>query len=244
MDQQVESRPPERRRLPRVEEDRMQEILKGEILAGIAQVQSDQKTPEEVADKLAARWATAIKNSIKDPLTGGHNRAFGIEELDQEVNSRERQSSPLSFLMIDIDHFKQVNDAFGHPVGDEVLKKLVRELKDLQKKYSGLIDSRWGGEELVLIAPGFSIPEMVVIAKELGDWAYANLANIDGIDRTKRERVTLSMGLASYHTGDTPEDLVERVDQLLYQAKGQKDKPEKRNRLVVEGLEEEIIFGH
>lgn len=147
--------------------------------------------------------------SERDSLTGLYNRRVFMESLDEQIKAYKAFDQPFSVLMFDIDHFKSVNDTFGHLAGDDVLVSLAKKTSEVLRKYD--ICSRYGGEEFTVILPNTVLSEAIVVADRLRN-AIAELKV--SIDRT----ITVSIGVAQYH--DEPLDtLIKRVDDLLYKAK-------------------------
>lgn len=146
-----------------------------------------------------------------DELTGLPNRRRLGETLDERVADAQRYTRPVSVLLIDVDGFKQVNDTYGHDVGDRVLTELARALA-IELRSNDLL-GRWGGEEFLIIAPETTEGP----AHQLAERCRAALAEhvFAGIDHP----VTISVGVASYRPGDATRDLLKRVDDALYAAK-------------------------
>jgi len=103
--------------------------------------------------------------SITDPLTGIYNRRYFQEKLEEEIERVRRGGGVFSVVMFDIDHFKTINDQFGHQVGDTVLKTLVKIVKDRIRRIDIL--ARWGGEEFVLLLPNTTLENAKGLAEEL-----------------------------------------------------------------------------
>jgi len=154
--------------------------------------------------------------SVTDPLTGLANRRRLMARLQEEVQRARRYKTPLSVVMIDIDHFKDVNDTHGHAMGDEVLRNIGAMLN------AGLrttdLAARYGGEELTLVLPHTDIPAALQVAEGLRQ-KFAELDHVlDGVTIRK----TASMGLAARDgQGEMPnaEDLLKHADEALYRAK-------------------------
>ncbi len=148
--------------------------------------------------------------SVTDQLTGLYNRLKIDQALDTEIQRAQRTGQPLSVIMLDVDHFKKVNDAFGHQVGDQVLVTLA-ELLRLRTREIDIL-GRWGGEEFIVICPHTSMDGALSLAESLrstiGAHAFAGVKHISA-----------SMGVASYLAGDAGKDLVARADAALYAAK-------------------------
>ncbi|MQX37403.1 PAS domain-containing protein [Roseospira navarrensis] len=145
-----------------------------------------------------------------DGLTGLRNRQQGNRDLDQEAARAERMGTPLALVMIDVDHFKTVNDTLGHPGGDQVLREVSRRLKDRLREIDRL--ARWGGEEFVAILPGTDAAGALHLAETLR--AAMAEATLDGI-----APVTISLGVAVHRPGQSVAEWVTRADAALYAAK-------------------------
>lgn len=172
------------------------------------------------------------RENITDPLMGIYNRRFFSRRLVEEVSRSTRYDLPLSVLLIDIDHFKKVNDKFGHPTGDSVLVNLGQLL--LNKARNSDIVARYGGEELVIMTPNTPLPVAALLAERLRN-AIEKSVMVQPDEKHSREavRITVSMGVASLNSvnrdGDT---LIETADKALYRAKQLG-----RNRVVSDGEE-------
>lgn len=155
--------------------------------------------------------------SIIDPLTGLFNRRSMETVLEKEVSQAVRQQWPLSVIMIDIDHFKRVNDTFGHEAGDLVLQELGRHLMGSIRMED--VACRYGGEEFCLILPNSASENAQQRAEEMIG-AFKRLPlNYNGIAIGP---VTISAGVAAYPKhGSTPHDLLKASDNALYRAKSE-----------------------
>ena len=176
---------------------------------------------------LANQIAIAIENaelyqdSISDGLTGIYQRRYLDLRLKEEMHSAMRYQHPLSLMMLDVDHFKQVNDRFGHSTGDEVLKKLASIM--IQGTRLSDVVGRYGGEEFMIIVPHINQRDVEIVAERIRR-SIAN-CDINGI------RVTVSIGIA--HFDGRPDKveydrLLELADGALYEAK-----ETGRNKLVI-----------
>jgi diguanylate cyclase (GGDEF)-like protein len=147
--------------------------------------------------------------AITDPLTGLFNRWKFDDSLIGEMARARRYGTPLSLVLYDVDHFKQVNDIYGHKAGDDVLVRLSQVVSEGIRK-SDLL-ARWGGEEFVILAPGSAGPQTYQAALKLAK----------GIAQVRFDvgKVTCSFGVAEYVEGDTAESLMARADGALYLAK-------------------------
>ena len=174
---------------------------------------------EEENLQLTAANRALSEMSSRDALTGLYNRWYVIEKIDREINRSLRHGSPMSLLMIDIDHFKQINDAFGHLVGDEVLRSVGQVLKESCRIYD--VAGRYGGEEFCVLLPETKIDNTTPVAERIrqrlaasemhcGDRPIVVTASfgISGLDDLHRAQMSLS-----------PSVLIDRADRALYRAK-------------------------
>jgi diguanylate cyclase (GGDEF)-like protein len=148
--------------------------------------------------------------AITDPLTGAFNRRHMDGRLAEAIQVARRAGRPVSALMIDIDHFKRVNDERGHEAGDAVLKGLVSLVKERSRQIDLIF--RMGGEEFVLLLPATGEAESAALAEELR-------ASIAGAPLLAGRPVTVSIGVAELRADDTRESWIKRADDALYVAK-------------------------
>jgi diguanylate cyclase (GGDEF)-like protein len=152
---------------------------------------------------------------IRDSLTGVANRRYFLERLEQEFGYARRHNAPLTILMIDVDHFKRVNDARGHPTGDQVLRAVGRALHGAVRVED--VVARYGGDEFMVLSRGYDTSEGERFAARLLKTVREKAIRV-GQDQFS---VTVSVGVATYHRGE-PESLMQliaRADAALYQAK-------------------------
>ncbi|GAB4291205.1 MAG: hypothetical protein Kow0096_05220 [Thiohalomonadaceae bacterium] len=197
------------------------EILHRRQLAGfllVAHDTTDRKRLEETLRNL----------SYQDGLTGIANRRRFDEKLEQEWRRAAREHQPISLIMLDIDFFKKYNDLYGHPAGDECLRKIARVLAETVAR-PGDIAARYGGEEFAAILPNTSMLGAEKLAEQIR-------AQIEGLELPHADSgispwVTVSIGLATRIPGNDEEHtiLLEGADRALYKAKQQG-----RNRVVVD----------
>ena len=161
---------------------------------------------------------TILRLAVTDELTGLNNRRFFNENLTKAVSTAWRHKQPLSLISIDIDHFKMVNDAYGHTVGDLVLKEFSQLLKMLVRVED--IACRWGGEEFIVLLPNTTGEAALILANRMR-------CSFEQHPRTTTPTVTASFGVARLQEGEDEDALMRRVDDALYQAKH-----EGRNRVV------------
>lgn len=157
--------------------------------------------------------------AIHDPLTGARNRRAMNEELKIAMASHRRHSDSYGLLVMDLDHFKQINDRFGHHVGDQVLVAFVELIKRCCRKEDRLF--RFGGEEFLLLLPNTELAGLQAAAQNLLSWVAQELKSPGGA-------VTVSIGGAILHSGEHWESWLQRADECLYRAKS-----EGRNRAVI-----------
>ena len=145
-----------------------------------------------------------------DPLTGAFNRRYFLDIVDKEISRAQRYHRPLALVMFDIDHFKRLNDEYGHAQGDAVLIGLAALVR--QRLRHSDIFVRWGGEEFVILAVETTLPQAVALAETL-------LAALHEESFADAGPVTASFGVAEYRAAETLDQWLKRVDDLLYQAK-------------------------
>ncbi|WP_299805730.1 GGDEF domain-containing protein, partial [Sulfuricurvum sp. RIFOXYD2_FULL_44_160] len=148
--------------------------------------------------------------ATQDVLTQVANRFKFDQVLEHSIALSQRYGRPLSIMIIDVDHFKAVNDTYGHLIGDEVLKKLAKILSDGIRKSD--VIARWGGEEFVVLLPDSELTSAVKLAETLR-------AKVAESDFTPAKNMTCSIGVVRWNDGDTPDQLLKRVDEKLYTAK-------------------------
>jgi len=165
----------------------------------------------------SARQYEEIKRlTFIDALTPAYNHRFFQEALSKEIHRHARSKHDFALAMLDIDNFKRVNDSFGHPVGDEILKGLVEELM-LNARDSDVV-ARYGGEEFAIILPDTPAHSARDAANRLRDLIERRAFPLPHLDRTLH--ITVSIGVALYpRDGTTSADLISRADAALYFAK-------------------------
>jgi len=164
--------------------------------------------------------------SITDPLTNSYNRGYLIQHLPQEISRAQRYGRPLSLIMSDLDHFKTINDEYGHQAGDIVLKKFV---ESITIKIRQGIDwmARYGGEEFILVLPETDLKGASILAERLRNVVSENVIYIG----ETQLRITASFGVTCLDSGKitdkaSPESMIKEADACLYVAK-----QEGRNRV-------------
>lgn len=147
----------------------------------------------------------------KDPLTDIFNHGRIETEISNSIEGFNTNNEPVSYMMLDIDFFKTVNDKYGHSVGDVVLKQFVKVVNDFIAPYSISI-GRWGGEEFVCVCYGMNIKALEPIAEQLRQ-------KVEASEFEKASKITCSIGLTELKKGDTAQIIFDRVDHAMYEAK-------------------------
>lgn len=170
---------------------------------------------QSLAGALSERSRDLERAALTDPLTGISNRRYFDTALQQYLAEFSRIGKPLGILVLDIDHFKSVNDTYGHDIGDEVLKAVSCCMFEFTRYHD--IVARLGGEEFAIVAPAMTAMELRALADRIRKAISRLPLEIGNV----RLRVTVSIGLASSRPGDAPVSLLKRADIALYQAKQQ-----------------------
>jgi diguanylate cyclase (GGDEF)-like protein len=155
------------------------------------------------------------ESSNTDYLTGLHNRRNLMQTLDKELKRAMRCDMHLSVIMLDIDHFKKVNDTFGHQNGDVVLTSIARTIQMEMRSYD--IAARYGGEEFVIILPDTPLPGAMIVSERL----RADVQSISFAAPMQNLTITVSLGIATYPSDftDCTNSLLQQADEALYRAK-------------------------
>ncbi len=189
-------------------------------LAALARGGDDFLTKPINLDHLVAAVSSRIQRArimrglmVRDSLTGLFNHSVTQELLVREVARARRNSQPLSVVLLDIDHFKQVNDRYGHQVGDQVLKSLARLLR--QRLRSTDVIGRYGGEEFLIVMPETRSINAAMVVDSLRE----RFTRIEHQPDGKSLRVSFSAGIAEWSAGTDASALIEKADAALYEAK-------------------------
>lgn len=153
------------------------------------------------------------QKALIDPLTGLPNRAAWSERLDHEINAWHQRGNSLSLAMLDLDHFKRINDGYGHLAGDKVLKIIANVLSKRLRPTDFI--ARFGGEEFVLLMPDSTLTEALAVGEGLREAIQACPFHFKGEPVT----ITVSMGVAQLRSGERSELALKRADEALYRAK-------------------------
>jgi diguanylate cyclase (GGDEF)-like protein len=178
------------------------------------------------ASMLADMVASAFQNSIAveaadleastDSLTGLYNRAYLARRFETELRRARNYMAPLSVLILDIDHFKKVNDTYGHPAGDAILKKLAEIIRKFTRASDFVV--RYGGEEFVVVMTASNQDQAIHYIEQLREKVAATQFAVPGHVPTLK--VTISAGVSSFpEDGQSTADLLKAADQALYAAK-------------------------
>jgi diguanylate cyclase (GGDEF)-like protein len=210
-------------------------MARGEVY-GLLNVQADGEEAEErlaqvtqIAGAIADAMSLALSNialreklrtqALRDPLTGLYNRRYMEDALERYVSLAQRNGSAISAIMIDLDHFKRLNDEHGHALGDAVLREVAAAIVGSIRQCD--VACRYGGEELVVLLPDCAVAEAVTKAEMLR-------ARIESLSENHGMRISASFGVATLpETSEKAGDLIANADAALYRAK-----QEGRNRVI------------
>ncbi|MCT7944290.1 sensor domain-containing diguanylate cyclase [Shewanella septentrionalis] len=148
-----------------------------------------------------------------DKLTGAANRQVFDGYFRLALDKAKLTQSPISILLLDIDHFKKVNDSYGHGIGDLVLKTMTNMLRSALQQQDILC--RWGGEEFLILLPGMDLTQAAELAEQIRELIFQREIKVNGLHIS----ITVSIGVAEHQAQEPAEDLIKRADLALYQAK-------------------------
>jgi two-component system, cell cycle response regulator len=166
-----------------------------------------------MTEALSERSDTFQQAALTDALTGTQNRRYFDDALREYLEAFGRIGKPVGLIILDLDHFKQVNDTHGHDVGDQVLREVAECLRGLSRYHD--VVARLGGEEFAIVAPNMSRDSLARFAERLRK-AVATIVIHSGKTKLK---VTASLGIAMWNGRETAEDFFRRADSNLYAAK-------------------------
>lgn len=204
-------------------------VFEGRVVGTVTAIRDLHKddfdeSDREVLKTIATQMAVALQNhqlyvalqrqAKTDPLTGVYNRRYLFEVGEREVARSQRLNLPLSVILFDLDHFKRINDTYGHLVGDRVLVHVARGVQRLLR--SSDILARYGGEEFAILLPGLPLDRALTVAARIHAWMRSTPCKTD----KHQVRVTGSFGVATLLPSmQTFSALLEVADDLLYRAK-------------------------
>jgi diguanylate cyclase (GGDEF)-like protein/PAS domain S-box-containing protein len=166
-------------------------------------------TGKDISEQVA--WENELhRQATTDALTGVYNRQKFMEELEAELDKFRRYNNTFTVIMVDIDHFKEINDTYGHDTGDKILKELSRLMNSSIRKTD--LFARWGGEEFMILSPSLSYENAIVFAEKIR--GYVESFVFDDINH-----LTVSIGITVPKEEDTFEKILKRVDKALYYSK-------------------------
>lgn len=166
-----------------------------------------------MTESLSARSVTLEQAALTDALTGMQNRRYFDDALREYLDEFGKIGKPIGLMVLDLDHFKSVNDTHGHDVGDEVLKAVSKCLRDFTRYHD--VVARLGGEEFAVVVPNMDDDHLWKFAERIRK-AISGLTITSGNVRLK---VTTSVGLAIWDQREKPDEFYKRADKMLYRAK-------------------------
>lgn len=161
----------------------------------------------------ALQYRDALMASLTDPLTGAGNRVALSNTLEREIGLARRHKHPLSIMVMDIDKFKSINDRFGHSAGDQILKKIVVELKKNNRNTD--LTYRYGGEEFVILLNQTDEEGALIIAERVREAIESMEVTYD----TQKIKTSISIGVTTFCETDSSDSLFNRADKALYEIK-------------------------
>lgn len=198
------------------------DCLRNNILPSVLAIQKNANSLQnkisassEIIEHLKLELEHATSLAKTDPLTGIYNRRGYDEIIQQQIEYSTRKKRSFAMLMLDIDHFKKINDSYGHLVGDSVLRYIAKLLQAHTKGQDSL--ARLGGEEFVILLNNISYENAMIFAEKIrraiSDKAFKAKNHKDTL------KISVSIGVSLFKSGETADDLFDRADLALYQAK-------------------------
>jgi diguanylate cyclase (GGDEF)-like protein len=208
-------------------------LQKGSPAAGYLLIKGLSEKDREKFDILTHQFMLVLKRaflylkvqelSIVDSLTGIFNRRYYLERFAQELERSLRFGLTFAILMIDVDHFKNCNDRYGHLVGDQILRHICNSIKENSRQVDLL--GRFGGEEFILLLPQTKMEEAIFVAERIRQAIEQGM--VKAYDETLKATISIGLSFFPDH-GRTQEELIDKADQALYKAK-----QSGRNRIYV-----------
>lgn len=196
--------------------EQAQQLMQGQrqLASQLAQLQQQLASTQTQNERLTQELQHARTLSLTDELTGLPNRRAFLQRLEEELGRVQRHPSPLTLAIVDIDHFKQINDYHGHGVGDAVLRAYAQYIQSGFRRHDHV--ARFGGEEFIILLPNTNtigaVKALTKIRERISDHTI----------QTESGTITLptfSAGVTSYHMKESIADFIQRADQALYRAK-------------------------
>lgn len=203
------------------------------IVSEVVDVSKEKKLEEELSDSLNAlkKAKDEIEYASKiDPGTGLYNRYVFDDQTKDIISDARENGTPVSIMLCDLDHFKRVNDTFGHLEGDRVLRNFADILKSQIRSEDVAI--RYGGEEFLVFLPGTTLPQAKMAAERIRETTQSHMTLPDS------SNITVSIGLVRFNPEETRTQCIARADEALYTAK-----ETGRNKVIVFGDDSEQVLG-
>lgn len=180
------------------------------------QLQLDEQALQKQLDEINALQRQLSDQANRDALTGLYNRRYLDSTLERELARCQREGLPLSLMLIDLDHFKRINDTYGHAVGDIVIQKVAEAMLAIAPDQA--MTARFGGEEFVMLVPNASIDRAQQLAEKVRT-SIERLRLVRRHDKLEIAPFTISVGVALRQREESIEPLFDRADKALYRAK-------------------------
>ena len=175
----------------------------------------------KILSKQVSTLNLELQKAKVDSVTDGLTRVYNRKALDRHLDALIERSSDarpaFAILMVDIDNFKAINDAYGHPTGDRVLLAVAQQCQRLIRKQDFI--ARYGGEEFIIVLSKASLPNAVKKARQICEVIAKNRYSLEGIQAGHILEITVSIGISAYQNGDSSQTMIARADQALYIAK-------------------------
>lgn len=197
------------------EHRRDEERRQTELEEKLKHVTSRLRAVEQESNQLRSHLQKRKIQAMSDPLTGIPNRMAFEDRLAREYGRWKRYRHPLTLMILDVDHFKQINDGYGHKAGDKALQLIALVLRQHLRETDFL--ARYGGEEFVALLPETPTAHIPAVAEKLRRAIECSEFH----HRNQRVPITLSGGYAGFHASETPDDVFQRADNALYRAKAE-----------------------
>ena len=179
-------------------------------------LQHTNQTLKQQLDEIRRLQEQLQNDAIRDPLTNLFNRRYFMESLDRELHRARREDYPVTLMMVDIDHFKSLNDDFGHASGDRVLTAFSQQLREGMRTED--VVSRWGGEEFLIMMPGLALKDA---SSRIETWRQRHSPMLTSLGGHEL-KIRFSAGLATApQHGLIPDELINAADAALYSAKAE-----------------------